>query len=276
MIRIITDSTACITSDEAKKYNIDIVSLYVVLQDNNYKDGVDLEVDEFYRLLKENQPTTSQPTPNDFIEVFSKYPEDEIICITLSDKLSGTYQSAVLAQNILNTHRIKVINSNNIALGLRNIVLEAVRLRDAGRSSLEILEKIECMKDKVLMFGVVDTLDNLKRGGRISHLKFFAGKLFHVKPILELKDGILVNSGKKVRGITKGIEQLSKLVIENHYDPSYPIHIGYSYSNENAQLLYKKLKEMNVYQQEEFYHEIGSVIATHTGENAIVISFVSR
>ncbi len=276
MIRIITDSTASITKEEGEKLKIDIVPLYVLMANKMYRDRVDFTDEEFYELLEDNQPTTSQPNPSDFLDVYNKYPDDEIICITLSEKLSGTYQSANIAKNMCDNKNIYVINSENVSLGLRNLVLIATKMRDENYSSDEIVNKVEELKSRAITLGMADTLENLKRGGRISNIKFIAGRLLNIKPLLIVKDGILQSHSKKARGRQSGVKIIAKSLDEYNYDNSLPVALSYSKNIENAKLLSEELKKYNVHLKESDFFEVGSVIATHTGENAFIMSFFSK
>ncbi len=274
MIRIITDSTSSITQEDAKKMNIDVVPLYVLIDDKIYKDRVDFSDNEFYALLKEHQPTTSQPNPVDFLAVYDKYPDDEIICITSSLKISGTNQSANIAKSMSDNENITVINSENISLGLRNIVIKAVELRDAGCDYKTLVDEINDWKGKSITIGMADKLDNLKRGGRISHVEFFAANVLSIKPMVIVKDGLLESYHKKARGRQKAINILLDSLNELNYDPDSNIIVGYTENIENAKLLSDKLEGINlsIYNKGNFY-DAGAVIATHTGEGAIILSF---
>ncbi len=276
MIRIVSDSASSISQLEAKQLNIDIVPLYVLVDDKTYKDGVDIDYDEFYEILKTTQPTTSQPNPSDFSKIFEKYPEDKIICINSSDKLSGTYQSANIAKSMCENQEITIINSENISLGLKNLVLKATELRDKNFSYEEIISELNKLKNRVMMLGMVDKLDNLKRSGRISNVKFLAGSFLNLKPLLILKEGMLLPYHKKARGKQKAVSLMLESLNEYNYDENSKIIIGFSNNKENASLLSKALVKNDINNFYNDFTEIGSVIATHTGENTLVISFFSK
>ncbi len=276
MIRVITDSTSSISQDEAKQLGIDIVPLYVLLNDKMYKDRLDFTDDEFYKLLKENQPSTSQPSPQDFLEVFNKYPEDEIICITLSERLSGTYQSAVVAKTMSDNKNIRVINSASASLAMKILVLKALEMIEDGIAFHDIADEIENLKTKIVMMGMCDTMENLKRGGRISNIKFLAGSILNIKPLLILEDGLLQAYKKKVRGKQNAINVMIKSLSELKWDKKSNIFIGYTNNMENAELLKKRLIEYDINEIDDDLVELGSVIATHTGENAFIIAYISE
>ncbi len=276
MIRIVSDSTASISQNEAEKLNIDIVPLYVLIGGEIYKDGVDLTDDEFYTLLRKHEGSTSQPTPADFLDVFDKYPDDEIICITLSNKLSGTYQSANIAKSMSDNKKINIIDSENISLGLKNLILLAIKMRDEGASSAEIINEISKAKTRIMTLGMADTLENLKRGGRVSNVKFLAGNLLNIKPMLIVKNGVLQSYNKRAMGKRRAINILVKSLTNLKYDNSSDILIGYTQNIENAVLLSQALDKKEVKTYDKDFSELGSVIANHTGENAFILSFFAK
>ncbi len=276
MIRIVTDSTASICQKEANELGIDVVPLYVLIADKTYKDRIDFTDDEFYELLEKHQPTTSQPNPVDFLTVYNKYPNDEIICITLSKELSGTFQSASIAKDMSDNKRIAIINSENVSLGLRSLVLLAVNMKNEGYRFDDIIEKIEQLKHKVITLGMADTLENLKRGGRISNIKFIAANFLNIKPLIIVSDGVLQSYGKNARGKNNAIRIISNALDTYHYDHTMPITLGYAHDRSNAILLNEQLKKYGVCIPENDFLEVGSVIATHTGKNAFIMSFFKQ
>ncbi len=276
MIRIITDSTASIDKLEAKELDIDMVPLYMSIDDKMYKDRLDLTDIEFYDLLKKYMPTTSQPSPMDFLDVFNKYPNDEILCITLSGKLSGTYQSANIAKSMSDNEKIYIIDSENASLGLKNLILKAISMRDNNCDIEDIVVEINRLKSKVVTLGMCDTLENLRRGGRISNVKFLAGSMFNIKPILIIEEGVLQAYPKKIRGKQNAVNMMIKTLNELNYKKDTKILIGYTKEVENAKLLRSKLDGYTEFAYDEKLYELGSVIATHTGENAFIMSFFTE
>ncbi len=273
MLRIITDSTSSISQEEAKKLNIDVVPLYLLDGEETYKDGIDFTVDEFYEKLKDTMLTTSQPNPMDFLEVFEKYENDDILCINISEKLSGTYQSAKIAKGMCDNKNIGILNAETASVGTRQLVLKAVEMRDNGFGMKEIARELVSLKHKLLTMGMADTMENLKRGGRISNIKFITASILNIKPVLIIKDGLLQAYNKRARGRKNAIKLIVQAVLKCNIDKNYPVVIGYTKDDESAKLLRDKLLENDIPVQEEFV-ELGSVIATHTAENAFVINVV--
>ncbi len=274
MIRIITDSTSDITLKEAYEKNIDIIPLYVHMEDEVYKDRVTLTTEDFYKKLEANPSTTSQPSPADFLEVYNKYPEDEILCITCTHKLSGTYQSACIAQQDALNKNIKVLDSNTISLGLRSIIFEAVRMRDDNKSMEEIVDYINEIKEKSYILGSLDSLKYLKRGGRISGASAVVGSLLNIKPILKISDGVIEAHDKKVRGKKNVIKFICELLPTIGFNKNLPMVIGYSTDIEDAYVILKKLKEYNIdFNGSLDIGQVGPVVGTHVGPGCFFIAF---
>ncbi len=272
MIRIITDSTSDITLKEAAEKKIDIVSLYVHMEDKVYKDRVDLTAEDFYEKLKDHPSTTSQPSPADFLAVYNQYPEDEILCITCTHKLSGTYQSACIAKEDALNNNITIIDSNTISLGLRSIIFEAVRMRDQNCTMKEMIDYINEVKKKNYIIGSVDSLKYLKRGGRISGASAVVGSILNIKPILKISDGVIKAHDKKVRGKKNVIKTLCELVEEIGFDKNLPMVIGYSTDEKDADRIGAKLKEKEIgYNMDA--GQVGPVVGTHVGPGCVFISF---
>lgn len=210
-IRIITDSTSDFTPQQAQQQNIDVVPLKVIFSDAEYRDGLDITLDEFYQRLTTSEvlPTTSQPTPNDFINHFEKAKEagDDVIVILLSSELSGTFQSAVLAKNYVEYDRIFLVDSLNATIGLKLLINHAITQRNANKQAIEIVNELEYLKSKVTIKAVVNTLDYLVKGGRLSKAAGFAGSLLSIKPIISLIDGKIAVIAK-ARGKKGAMEAL--------------------------------------------------------------------
>ena len=195
MIKIITDSTSDISLQLAKEMNIEIVPLIVRVDGNEYKDRVELSPEDFYKQLEEKDltPSTSQPSPQDFLKVYEKAKEagDEILVITLSSEVSGTYQSAMIAKDLLEYDKIQVINSASATFGLRIIIEKALQLRNEGKTLEEIVSFLEDYKNRVHIFALVDTLEYFYKGGRLSKTSATVGTLLKFKPVVGIKEGKL-------------------------------------------------------------------------------------
>lgn len=278
-IRIITDSTSDISIKQANQMNISIVPLKVIFEDKEYKEGVDISIDGFYeKLVKaERLPTTSQPSPDDFLEYFNKGKAagDSMIVLLISAKLSGTYQSAMIAKEMANYEDIYIIDSATTASALRILVEQALKLRDEEMKVNEIVSRLMDLKERLMLFAMVDTLEFLHKGGRLSKSSTILGTLLKFKPVISVKDGVLVVVGKE-RGTNKAIGRIIEAIEENgEIDRNYPVYLGYTAQDDQCRLLRDKLKEnyklggMNMY-------PVGCVVGTHAGPGACVITYVKK
>lgn len=209
-IKIITDSTADIPPELLEKYDIRRVPLSVIIGDKSYKDWEEMSPKEFYRIIRETDiiPQTSQVTPNTFMEVYKEEIEkgNSIISIHLTSKASGTYQSALIAKETLNEGDITVIDSKGYSLGIGLMALEAAKMAKEGKTKDEIVNKVYDMIDRMRYIFSVDSLDYLRKGGRLSYAQAFIGGMLNIKPILWVRDGEL-EVIDKVRGSKKVIEK---------------------------------------------------------------------
>jgi len=215
-VRIVTDSTADLPPQLAEKLGIAVVPVYVRFGDKVYRDGVDISGDEFYRKLAESpvHPTTSQPTPADFANIYNKLSKetDEIVSIHLSAKTSGTYNSALQGRELAAAGcRIEVVDSYSVSMGLGLITMAGARLAEAGESLQAIMEEIRQAIPRIHTLGVFDTLKYLLLGGRIGKAKALLGTVLNVKPLITMRDGELLPAGL-ARTRSKGIERLFNFV----------------------------------------------------------------
>ena len=277
MVKIITDSTADFTAAEAAELGIDIVHLRTRFGDEEYIDGVDITPHQFYEKLVESDvlPTTSQPSPAEFEAAFASALEEagEVVAITISSALSGTYQSAVIAAETFGD-RVRVVDSLSASIGEQVIVRRAVQLAAEGLSAAELAGRIEAERGVVCVLALLDTLEYLKRGGRISAAAAFAGGVLSIKPDVTLRDGAVALVGK-ARGSKNGGNLLNQLVEKHGIDFSRPYLLGYTglsdallmkYAADSGELWRSYTEELPV-------TAIGSVIGTHGGPGAIAVAF---
>lgn len=207
-VAIVTDSTANLKETRAKELGVTVVPLHILFGDKSYTDGVDLSANEFYDklLTSDRLPTTSQPSPGAFAEVYKKLllDHDAILVITLSAKLSGTYSSAKTARDLVDGP-IHIYDSQLVEYALGLEVEEAVRLAAEGMDPTVIMQKLTELRPRTRTFLVMGTLENLRRGGRIGGVAALVGSLLQVKPVLTLRDGI-VDIHEKVRTTRKALE----------------------------------------------------------------------
>ena len=217
-VQIIVDSTADFSAKEIEKRQITCIPMTVTFGNEQYIDGVDLTKEEFFvKLTNEKEfPKTSQPSPAKFADCFEEAKEngDDVVAILVSGALSGTVQSATIAKDIAEHDGVYIVDSKSATLGIRLLVDRAVRMRDQGKSAKEIAEALDELKARVRLFAGLDTLEYLRKGGRIGKVTATAGMLLQIKPILTFaKDGQLT-SVAKVRGRNQVIDKLVELAVK--------------------------------------------------------------
>ena len=273
--RIIVDSTADLMPEIKERVNV--VPLTVKFGDEEFIDGVTIDNKTFYEKLIESDslPTTSQATPDAFMTEFEKAKEagEAAVVITLSSKFSGTYQSAMIAaEEYENTY---VVDSSSVAMGGGILIELALRLLDEGKNAEEIAKILEEEKQKIVIVALLDTLEYLKKGGRISKAVAFAGGVLNIKPVISVTDGEISMLGK-ARGSKMGnnllVQEIEKA---GGIDFSKPVLLGYSglsdvilnkYIEDSRHIWEGNLEEVR-------YTTVGSVIGTHVGPGAVVVAF---
>ena len=273
-IKIIVDSTADMTPDVAAQ--VGIVPLTVHFGDREYTAGVDIDNQKFYEMLVESDelPTTSQPTPFAFAQEFRKAVDagHEVICLTCSGKLSGTNQSANIAAEDFDG-KVTVVDSGTIAISLGILAEYAVSLVEQGLSSAEIAKKLEETKENVRLLALVDTLDYLKKGGRVSPTVAFAGGLLNIKPMITIADGEIQILGK-ARGSKQGNTLMNQEARKQGIDLTMPIMVGYTGTDDA--LLQKFLEDGSDFWKAASVSLVGSVVGTHAGPGAVAVAFFVR
>ena len=278
MIRIIVDSSADYSLEELKEKNMEQVSLMITMEGNTYRGGVDISSDEFYEMMLRGAdfPKTSQPSPQDFLELFEDAQEkgDSVVCITLSSGLSGTYQSACLAKNMADYSEIYVVDSLSATHLIRIMADYACKLRDEGKSAKEIADAVEALKSRVKVIAAVDTLEFLYKGGRLNKATAVIGDLANLKPIITLMpDGTLSVIGKCL-GRNKAFAYLTKAMSEKNIDPDFPVYSLYAYGTENVEKLEQKLEEIDIHCQKRV--QLGTTIGAHVGPGAFAVVYVEK
>lgn len=278
MIRIITDSLCDLTMDYAKELNIDILPLTVRFGEEDYKCGIDLTNEAFYDKLvnNSNHPSTAAVNPYEFEEIFQRYIDagDEIVAILFSKQMSATFQSASIAADNVASDRLHLIDCENGAMGQTLLIQTAVAMRDKGKSAVEIAEEIRTLLPKTMTYIVVDTLEYLKRGGRISKSAALIGGLMKLHPVLQVvADG--AKPVDKVKGKKSCNAWLIQKLKEQPADPDYKLVIGHSNAPERAEAFQEQLREAGI-TNEIFITCIGPVVGTHIGPNCLGIGYIEK
>ncbi|CUO09453.1 DegV family protein [Clostridium sp. NSJ-49] len=275
-IKIITDSTLDIPVDLIKKNDIEVMPLLINFGEDSYLDGVDITPTEMIeRINRENVlPTTAQITPTRFEETFKKYLDQgyKIVTLVLSSEMSGTYQSACIAKDMLETEDIVVIDSKNVTSGLGLLVLKACRLRDNGASIKEIEEEILKTRDKVKCTLNFESLDNLVRGGRLPKVAGAIGTALGLRLILEIKDGKMAVKDK-VRGSKKAFKKLISDFESADVDFKEPVILT-DLLNEDVYFELKKyLEEKDI---EYVDAKVGCTVGIHSGIKPCGLFFIVK
>ncbi len=276
MIKIVTDSTAYLPDEMVAKHDIRVLPLYVHFGTQAFKEGVDLSNGDFYQRLKEapELPTTSQPSAGEFQQVYEPLVEagHEVLTLTISSKLSGTWNSAMAAKEMMPDAPITVIDSLSTSVGLHLMINTALEAAAAGATVQEIVDQIEQIKQKMQIFFVVDTLEYLAKGGRIGNGKAFLGTLLKVKPILVLQEGA-IEPLEQVRSKRKATARMLELV-EEYIDgqgSTSRLAVTNALVPEEAKLLGQELVG-RLGCAHPIIGDLGPVIGTHTGPGCLGVA----
>lgn len=279
-VQIIVDSACDITPEEIKALGITMIPLHTYFGEKEYLDGVELSHDRFFELLtsQEDFPTTSQISPYEYEQYFEKVKEngDTAVYLSLSSKLSGCYQSACIAASDYEGS-IFVVDSENACIGQRILTELAAQLAKDGKSAEEIASVLNTKKKDVRLWAVIDTLEYLKKGGRISSVAAFAGTLLSIKPLISVVDGNVEVIGK-ARGNKAGNVKLSELVTANPIDFDLPYCLAYSgLSDELLQKYIEDYKDLYEGKTTNLpISSIGCAIGTHIGPGAIGVAYFTK
>lgn len=278
MIRIVTDSVSDFEPEEFARLNVICVPVFVRFGDKEYRETVEISKDEFFRLLMEEKvfPQTSQPSPYDFIQVFEAAMEagDDMVGIFMSSRLSGIHQGAETAKKLCGYKACHIIDSRNAAGGQRILVEYAVKLRDQGKTAVEIVERVEALRSRINLLACPDTLEYLRRSGRISAALAAFGTIAGVKPILHIAEGGEVEVVAKVIGRQRGMRYMRQCLKAQKSDPDFPIYVLYSHARENAQALSAGLREDGYAIGEDQLINVGAGMGSHVGPNAFGLVYV--
>lgn len=277
-VRIITDSASDMTPAEHPALRV--LPLSVTFGTDVYMDGVDIDHQRFYEMLVERDelPKTGQVNPYAFSQAIAEAREagDEAVIITVGAKLSGTNQSARTALAEAPGGDVFVVDSNNVTLGERVLVEYALRLVDEGRCAAQIAAAVEAVRDRVVVIGLLETLEYLVRGGRLSAAAGAVGTLLNVKPVVAAEDGLIVQLGK-ARGSKNGRNLLNQKVEKaGGVDFSMPLALGYTGLSDAV--LKKYIEDSAALwaghtERELPIHTIGATIGTHVGPGAVAVAF---
>jgi DegV family protein with EDD domain len=272
-VKIVTDTLSDITFDLAEKLGVSVVPLYVRFGEEMYRDRVDISSQDFYRRLvnEPKLPSTTQPTPNDFAEVYKKLAQetDEILAIVVSSKLSGTYQSATQAKEMVNSKcRIEVVDSQQVAMGMGLIVISAVKAAKEGADLTKLADMARKAISRTHLVAYFDTLKYLAKGGRIGKAQGLLGSVLSVKPILTVRDGEMAPL-TRVRSLTAGLDYLYSVAAS--YSKIEALALEHATTPADADKLVERLDK--IFPKTQIYRSVISpVIGTYSGPNALALT----
>lgn len=273
-IGIVTDSTSDLPPELVSKYDIEVIPLHVSLDNQSYRDGVDLTATQFYEKLKGNaaMPTTSQPSPGAFVECYRALLKkvDAIISIHLTESLSGTVRTARIARDIMPEANIEVIDSHSTTMGLGGLVLAAAKAVKQGMKIEEVLKLVESLRGKVSFMVALDTLEFIKKSGRVSALQAFFGSILQIKPILKIVHG-KVEVMEKVRTRREAVlRMLNEFKSQIAVETKGVIAVMHTAAEGEAEKLCTLLQE-TFKNAEIIMGQAGPVLGTHAGPGAIAL-----
>lgn len=275
-IKIITDSTADLPKEIYEKYDIEVLPLLINFGEESYLDGVEITPKELFEKIEKegNLPTTAQVIPNRFMHTYEKYLNEgyKIISIHISSAMSGTYQSACIAKDTLESEDIFVIDSQNVTAALGMLVLKCAILKENGCEIRQIIEELESVKLNIRSSILFESLDNLVRGGRISKTAGIVGSMLGIKLILEIKDG-LMSVKDKIRGSKKAIKKIISDLESKELDTDLPVLLIDVKNVEVKTALQEYLTENKI---KYIVCPVGSTVSIHSGPNCCGLVFLNK
>ncbi|MBM6619052.1 DegV family protein [Bacillus suaedaesalsae] len=277
---VVTDSTAYIPKELREKWNIHMIPLNVVFGDESYREEIELSAGDFYEQVRESHqelPKTSQPAIGEYVELFEKLSNeyDAVICVHLSSGISGTFQGAVTAGNMVDHIQVHAYDSEISCMVQGFYALEAAKLALEGKAANEIMDRLNEMKQSMRAYFMVDDLSHLQRGGRLSSAQAFVGSLLQVKPLLHFVDKKIVPF-EKIRTRKKAVNRLVELLKEDA-EKGMPIQATVIHANrhEDAEQL-KQSIESEFPNVEVIISYFGPVIGTHLGEGSLGLGWYQK
>ncbi len=275
-IRIVTDSTADLSPDVAAEYGIEVLPLSVIIGDQVYRDGVDLTPSQFYPLLMSSPvlPTTSQVSPGQFMQCFQRLVQEgyEVISIHLSQGLSSTVETARSMAEQVGKGKVTVLDSSFLSLGQAFQVVEAAQMARGGHNVQQIVDHLSQIRAKTELLFTLDTLEYLRKGGRIGRVSAILGQLLNLKPLIRVENGVYVSFGK-ARSQAKAMDEFIHFIREKAGDQPVRIAIAHGQAMDAAlklkELVMRSLKVV----EDIAISEVGPVIGVHTGPGTLGLAF---
>ena len=277
-VKLIIDAGSDLTVAQAKELDVTLIPMSVRFGSEEYLSGVDITNEEFYnRLTKEKElPTTSQPTPYAFEEVYQQVVDagDEAVVLCVSSALSGTYQSACIAADGLED-RIFVVDTRAVSVAEKILLDYAISLRNHGANAQAIAAELEKKKEDVCVFGAVETLEYLIKGGRLSKTAGAVGSVLGIRPVLHLVDGALEVAGK-ARGAKAAITMTHQFISDVGIDFTMPCGLGYTGNDPKVLSPFLEAQNASWSGQDIPVYKVGSTVGTHTGPGLFLVAFFKK
>jgi DegV family protein with EDD domain len=275
---VVTDSTAYIPKELREQYNIHMIPLSVIFGNESYREEIDISAEQFYEEVKRRElPTTSQPPVGEFVELFENLAKeyDAVISIHLSSGISGTYQGAVTAGNMVDHIKVYPFDSEISCMVQGMYALEAAKMAQQGKDPQDIIARLNEMKQSTRAYFMVDDLSHLQRGGRLSGAQAFIGSLLQVKPLLHFVDKVIVPF-EKIRTRKRAMKRIVELLAEDAKSgEAYQAAIIHANREEEAKK-WKAELEVQFPNVEFMISYFGPVIGTHLGEGAMGLGWVKK
>lgn len=276
-IKIITDSTVDLPKELLKELDIEVMPVLINFGEESYLDGIEINTDELFNKMEKTEvfPTTAQIIPSRFEETYKKYLDEgyKVLSVIMSSGMSGTYESACLAKQMLESDDIYIVDSQTITAGLGLLVLKAARLRDSGMDIKSVVEELEKVKGSIDSSISFESLDNLVRGGRLPKAVSVVTGLLGIRLILEIRDGVMALKGK-VRGNKKAVKKITSDIEELKPVKDMPVIIVSVGDNmEIKDGIIEYLEKNNI---EYIEGPVGCSVAIHSGRQAVGVLFISE
>lgn len=275
MIRIIVDSSTLYTVEEGRQLNIDVVPLTVTINQKSYKEFEELSATEFYEMIQQGHiPTSSQPAVGEYIDLFEKYKDDDVLVIAMADGLSGTYQSCVGAKETSGYDNIVVINSKTLCVPHRLVVNDAIEMRDQGKSFKELVDMVTSKCNTAISFLLPQDFNFLKRGGRLTPFAATLGGFLRIQPILtQTEDGTRLEKFGIGRNFNIAVNRVLDHLQEIGIDNQYRFGVSHAFTLEQANQVVEKIKKkFNVTKVE--LEELSCAFITQGGPLCVAIQVI--
>ena len=277
MVHIITDSTSDLTAEELRQLDVHMIHMRVIFEDGVYTDGVDITKEQFYekQAAARTLPKTTQVNPQEYCDSFAPLLADggEVVAVLMSSKLSGSFQSAAIAREMLDGgERLHLVDSLNVTIGEGLLVREAVRLRDAGKGAAEIAAALEELRHRVRFVAFIGTMKYLKMGGRVSASTAALGTMLNISPVVAVVDGQVKAVGK-VRGRQKVFGYTLDFVKAYPVDSRHCVVFGHSRCLETMEAYREKCVQA-LGLRDWAWDELGAVIGVHAGPGCYGLAYI--